>query len=141
MSASCLSRSPRPTPGWGYTRIRDALRIGLKVEIGRGTVADILADAGIEPAPEREKKRTWKQFVKTIKYECLNQLIFFGEQHLRYVVKEFMAHYLGERFRQGLGGQLIRKGSSSPNDRGANGKVVCRSRLGGMLNYYQREAA
>ncbi len=46
--------------GWGYTKIRDALRTGLKIEIGRTTVADMLAEAGIEPAPEREKKRTWK---------------------------------------------------------------------------------
>jgi putative transposase len=41
-------------PGWGYTRIRDSLR-GLKVEIGRTTVASILANAGIEPAPERSR--------------------------------------------------------------------------------------
>jgi hypothetical protein len=27
-------------------------------------VADIWAEEGIEPAPEREKKRTWKQFLK-----------------------------------------------------------------------------
>jgi putative transposase len=51
--------------GWGYTKIRDALRTGLKIEIGRTTVANILAAAGIEPAPERERKRTWKQFVKS----------------------------------------------------------------------------
>jgi putative transposase len=51
-------------PGWGYTKIRDALRTGLAIEIGRTTVAEILAAAGIEPAPEREKKRTWKQFLK-----------------------------------------------------------------------------
>jgi hypothetical protein len=49
---------------WGYTKIRDALRTGLAIEIGRTTVADMLAAAGIEPAPEREKKRTWKQFMK-----------------------------------------------------------------------------
>src|ERR1035441_4558464 len=29
---------------WGYTKIRDALRTGLKLEIGRTTVADILAE-------------------------------------------------------------------------------------------------
>jgi putative transposase len=46
-------------PRWGYTKIRDALR-GVGVEIGRTAVADILADAGIEPAPERSKRRTWK---------------------------------------------------------------------------------
>jgi len=49
--------------GWGYTKIRDALRTGLGIEIGRTTVAEILAAAGIEPSPEREKKRTWKQFI------------------------------------------------------------------------------
>jgi hypothetical protein len=41
--------------GWGYTKIRDALRTGLKIEIGRTTVANILLEEGIEPAPEREK--------------------------------------------------------------------------------------
>src|ERR1035438_295196 len=46
----------RDNPGWGYTRIRDALR-ELKVEIGRTTVATILAEAGIGPAPERNRKR------------------------------------------------------------------------------------
>jgi putative transposase len=49
---------------WGYTKIRDALRTGLGIEIGRATVANILAEAGVEPAPEREKSRTWKQFMK-----------------------------------------------------------------------------
>jgi transposase len=51
-------------PRWGYTKIRDTLHSGLGIEISRTTVANILAEAGIEPAPEREKSRTWKQFMK-----------------------------------------------------------------------------
>jgi transposase len=39
--------------GWGYMKIRDALR-GLKIEIGRTTVATLLREAGVEPAPERK---------------------------------------------------------------------------------------
>jgi transposase len=242
--------------GWGYTKIRDALRTGLKIEIGRTTVANMLLEEGIEPAPEREKKRTRKQFmkshwdtlyacdffsvealgpfgtvrymvffvielksraveiagiavdpgeawmnqvarnltdpvdgflrsakhmihdrdplfteafiailkaggvksvkipaqspncnpyaerfVKTIKYECLNHFVVFGERHLRHLIKDFVEHYMTERFRQGIGGQLIRKQVGPTNDNGADGKVACRSRLGGMLNYYYREAA
>ena len=50
-------------------------------------------------------------------------------------------HYMTERFHQGIGGQLIRKQVGPTNDNGADGKVACRSRLGGMLNYYYREAA
>jgi len=51
-------------PGWGYTKIRDALR-GMKIEVGRTTIADILKQEGLEPAPERDKKRTWAAFMKS----------------------------------------------------------------------------
>ena len=33
-------------------------------EIGRGTIAAILARNGIEPAPERLRKTTWKEFLE-----------------------------------------------------------------------------
>jgi len=78
--------------------------------------------------------------VETIRYECLDQLVLFGERHLRYVVKEFMAHYHAERFHQGLGGQLIQRPVGPVNENGAHGKIVCRSRLGEILNSYCREA-
>jgi hypothetical protein len=51
----------RNNPGWGYTKIRDALR-ALKIEIGRTTVANVLAEAEVEAAAARRRKRTWKQF-------------------------------------------------------------------------------
>jgi hypothetical protein len=41
---------------------------------------------------------------------------------------------------QGIGGQLIRNVAPT-NDNGADGKVACRARLGGLLNFYYREAA
>jgi putative transposase len=49
--------------GWGYTRIRGALA-NLGHDIGRGTIADILKHVGMEPAPERERKTTWAEFLK-----------------------------------------------------------------------------
>jgi putative transposase len=242
-------------PGWGYTKIRDALR-GLKVDIGRTTVASILAEAGIDPAPERIGKRTWKQFlqihwetlyacdffavetlgtfgtvrfmvffvmelrsravhiagirvdpdsawlmqvarnlldpdigflrnarhlihdrdplftkgwvellklsgvktvpipasspncnphaerfVKTVRAECLDQFVIFGERHLRVLLREFIAHYDGERFHQGLGGRLVRQSVAVSNDNSGSGVIRCRSRLGGVLNFYHRDAA
>ena len=62
--------------GWGYTKIRDALR-GMKIEIGRTTVAAILAEAGLEPAPERTRKRTWKHFLRS-HWETLYACDFFS---------------------------------------------------------------
>ena len=47
---------------WGYGRIQGALS-NLGHEIGRSTIADILERHGIEPAPERSRKTTWKEFL------------------------------------------------------------------------------
>jgi len=48
-----------------------------------------------------------ERFVRTIKYECPNNFVFFGERRLRHVVKEFVDHYQTERFHQ------VSEGSSS----------------------------
>jgi len=48
---------------WGYTRIRDGMRL-LGHVIGRNTIKRILQDHGIEPAPERGKRTPWKTFLK-----------------------------------------------------------------------------
>jgi len=48
---------------WGYTRIRDALH-NLGHEIARNTVKRILLDHGIEPAPERGRKTSWRTFLR-----------------------------------------------------------------------------
>ena len=32
--------------------------------VGQGTIANILNEHGIEPAPERRKKTTWKEFLR-----------------------------------------------------------------------------
>jgi len=48
-----------------------------------------------------------------------------------------MAHYHGERNHQGLNNRLIRTRNVAADD----GVVHRRQRLGGMLNFYYREAA
>jgi putative transposase len=48
---------------WGYTRIQGALA-NLGNNVGRGTIATILRQHGIEPAPERLKRTTWREFLK-----------------------------------------------------------------------------
>ena len=47
---------------WGYDRIVGALA-NLSHDVSPNTVANILKRHGIEPAPERERKTTWKEFV------------------------------------------------------------------------------
>ncbi len=67
-------------PSWGYTKIRDAIR-GLKITIGRTTVSNILEEAGMVPAPERGRTRTWKKFIK-IHLDTLYACDFFSVEVL-----------------------------------------------------------
>jgi hypothetical protein len=48
---------------WGYTRIQGALA-NLHHEISRGTIANVLKNSGLDPAPTRSKGMTWKEFLK-----------------------------------------------------------------------------
>ena len=79
-----------------------------------------------------------ERFVRTIKESCLDRMIFFSESGLRRAIQEFVAHYHREPNHQALGNQLI---MPSSNPLRASGEIRRRQRLGGMLNYYYREAA
>jgi transposase InsO family protein len=53
----------RSNPGWGYTRLSDALG-NLGHQIDRNTIKSILLHHGLEPAPERRKRMPWKTFIQ-----------------------------------------------------------------------------
>jgi hypothetical protein len=61
-----------------------------------------------------------------------------GERSLHYVIHQYLAHYHTERNHQGLHNQLIVREEAVGCH---TGHVVRRERLGGLLNYYYREAA
>ena len=77
-----------------------------------------------------------ERFVRSIKSECLNRMIFFGQASLQHAISHFMAHYHTERNHQGLANQLPRPAPIiAPSQ-----PVHRRQRLGGMLNFYHRAA-
>jgi transposase InsO family protein len=77
-----------------------------------------------------------ERFVRSIKEECLERMILFGERHLRRTIAEFVAHYHAERNHQGIGNELIQSLERTDGP----GRVRRRQRIGGMLNYYYRAA-
>jgi putative transposase len=79
-----------------------------------------------------------ERFVRTIKECCLERMILFGEGSLRKAIHEFVMHYHHERNHQGLGNRLIMREESCADQTGA---IQRRQRLGGMLNFYYRQAA
>ena len=80
-----------------------------------------------------------ERFVRSIKQECISRLIFFGEASLRRALKEYTAHYHFERNHQGMNNQRLH--TAANDDLYQSGSVTKRTRLGGVLNYYYREAA
>ncbi|MCP4038077.1 MAG: transposase, partial [bacterium] len=39
----------------------------------------------------------------SVRRECLDRVILFGESHLRHVLDEYLVHFHGERNHQGIG--------------------------------------
>ena len=103
---------------------------------------NILADSGVKsvklPPRSPNLNAYAERFVRTIKESCLDRMIVFGEDSLRKSIQEFTTHYHFERHHQGLGNRLIMGDSAHCEN---TGEVQRRGRLGGMLNYYYREAA
>jgi transposase InsO family protein len=104
-------------------------------------VRETLMHAGTQPfrLPRRSPNLNAfiERFIRSIKEECLDRVIPLGEAHLRELIREYIAHYHAERPHQGLGGAFIQMADVQASD----GRLVRRERLGGLLNYYYREAA
>ena len=103
----------------------------------------LMDDAGVKrlPLPPRSPNLNSiaERFVRSVKEEALSRFILFGEKSLRHVLNEYLAHYHAERPHQGRGNVIL-----FPADRTqkrTEGPIVCRERLGGMLKFYDREAA
>src|SRR5882757_6601298 len=79
-----------------------------------------------------------ERFIRSIKEECLNRMIFVSQASLRHAIGQYLTHYHSERNHQGLGNRLLipSGGVYEPCV-----PVKRRKRLGGMLSYYHREAA
>ena len=102
----------------------------------------MLRRAGVKPLllPARSPNLNAyaERFVLSIKSECLDRIVPLGEGHLRRAIGEYLVHYHGERNHQGLDNVLL-QGTPAPANE--NGRVQRRERLGGLLNYYHRNAA
>ena len=102
----------------------------------------ILSEAGTEPVrlPPRSPNLNAhiERFWRSLREECTDRMIFFGEAMLRRSVPEFVRHYHGERNHQGLDNRLIEPAKEVGQ---RAGDIRCRERLGGLLRYYHREAA
>src|SRR6266853_1539796 len=103
----------------------------------------IIDGAGVKrvPLPPRSPNLNAyaERWVRSVKEECLSRLILFGEGSLRHALTQYVAHFHHERNHQGKGNVLLFPQPSSAGEH--EGTIQCRERLGGLLKYYEREAA
>ena len=100
-----------------------------------------LNNEGVEPVrlPPRSPNMNahLERFFGSLKSECLDRLILFGEKAMRNAVNQYLEHYHAERPHRGLGNELIVPMEQSPS---MDTKVETTERLGGLLRSYHRAA-
>jgi putative transposase len=106
----------------------------------------ILASEGITVTPigvrAPNQNAVAERFVQSVRRECLDHFVVFGEAHLRHIMSEYLIYYHQHRPHQGLGNRPLSwtESAAAETDRPV-GEVVCQERLGGLLRHYQRRAA
>ena len=97
---------------------------------------ETLAAGGVKclPLPARSPNLNAyaERWVRSIKEECLSQLILFGEKSLQRVVSNYMAHYHQERNHQGRDNLLLFPVAVA--EASSRGAIRYRQRLGGYSN-------
>ena len=100
-----------------------------------------LSDEGVKPVrlPPRSPNLNahLERFFRSLKSECLDRLILFGEKAMCNSVREYLAHYHTERNHQGLDNELIVPLEPPPD---LDAEVKATERLGGLLRTYRRAA-
>jgi putative transposase len=106
------------------------------------SVRTLLRSSGVKPIrlPARSPNLNAyaERFVRSIKSECAERMIFFSEEALLRALMSYAEHYHHERNHQGVGNQVLEPG---PEVGRRSGPIECRQRLGGLLRYYHRTAA
>lgn len=147
----------RPNEAWVTEQaevfLKHAKSEGIEVQMlmrDRDTKYQAPFDAAFEEAGTEVKVGAFRspntnafveRFIQTLQQECLDHYVVFGEQHMDYLMKEFVTHYHQERPHQGReNAPLTSLGESEPNIVSTD-TVGCHERLGGLLKHYHRQAA
>ena len=78
-----------------------------------------------------------ERWVRTVRTECLDQLLIWDERHLQRVLAEYLHYYNHRRPHQ----SLIQDTPNSLPPIPAEGRIHCRGVLGGLIHDYYRDAA
>jgi putative transposase len=101
----------------------------------------VLAVAGVRiiktPVRAPRANAIAERWIASARRECLDRMLISGERHLRLVLDEYVDHYNVHRPHRALQ-QHPPAGRSHRPAPGANVRVLCRDRLGGLIHEYSQ---
>ena len=74
-----------------------------------------------------------ENFIRALKHECLNKIIFTSEYQLRFAVNSYLEYWNHYRPHAGLGGQMV-----IPYPQDTAGEIKEIPFLGGLFHGYRR---
>jgi putative transposase len=149
-----LGVTANPDGAWTVQQIRNLLmdlgdraagfRFLVRDRAGQFTASfdAVLADAGIQAMkipPRSPRANAYaERFVLTARTEVTDQMLIFGERHLRTILAQYEGHYNGRRPHRSR--QLRPPRPGHPVADLSRKRIKCRPVLGGLINEYERAA-
>ena len=130
------AREGRPTPLKFLVHDRDKRFGAMFDEVFKAEGVNIIRTPWRAPRANAYAER----FVRTVRTECLDRVFILSERHLQSVLNTYVNHYNQERPHRGLELQ-IPEGGPPVRHINADGPILRRDRLGGLIHEYHRKAA
>ncbi len=138
-----------PTDAWLAQQLREATPLGTAPKYlihdldakFSARFAAVAAGVGIEvlkTTPPRPKANAFvERLLGSVRRECLDQLLIFGERHLHTVIRAYVAYYNQYRPHQALKQRIPASSSLGTVSPPPNGHVRSLPMLGGLHHHYQ----
>jgi hypothetical protein len=149
-----LGVTANPTGAWTSQQVRNLLmELGERADQFKFLIRDrdgkfssafdeVLTSSGlrvIKTPPRSPRANSYaERFVGTLRCECLDHILIYGERHLRWVLAEYERHYNGHRAYQSRGQRRPLHDPGRPIDLTA--VLERRGTVAGLIHEYRRAA-
>jgi putative transposase len=138
-----------PTDSWVAQQLREATPYGqapkylLRDNDGKygSCFARVATTSAIEmlktPVHAPRANATCERYLRSVRQECLDHLVIFGEKQLQRVLNDYVAYFNQARPHQGIAQQIPEASRPAHSSHHANDRVIAVARVGGLHHDYQ----